>query len=106
MSSNAVFVRDMGELPISIATSLSLQALYNNHPDRKPEKQLPVLKADVLYINVRTLLRNIMTSTANEKIVEVKARDYLIALKDELTDIGNYLSNQENPIKVYFYLPT
>lgn len=104
--SNAVFVRDMGDIPISIGTSLSLQALYNNHPDRKPEKQLPVLKADVLYINVRTLLRNIMSCTASEKVINIKARDYLTALKDELTDIASYLSSQENSIKVYFYLPS
>ena len=106
MASNAVFLRDMGEIPISIGTSLSLQALYNNHPDLKPERTLPVLKADVLYINVRTLFRNIMSSTESEKQVTVKARDYLTALKDELTDIANYLNNQENPIKVFFYLPT
>lgn len=106
MSSNAVFIREMGELPISIGTSLSLQALYNNHPDRKPEKHLPVLKADVLYINVRTLFRNIMSATDNSKATDVKSKDYLIALKDELKDIGDYLKNQENSIKVYFYLPT
>lgn len=106
MASNVVFVRDFGDLPISIGTSLSLQALYNNHPDRKPEKTLPVLKADVLYINVRTLLRNIMNATESDKVVQVLPKDYLQVLKEELTDIGNYLNNHDNPIKVYFYLPT
>lgn len=106
MSSNAVFVREMGELPISIGTSFSLQALYNKHPDKKPEKTLPVLMADVLYINVRTLLRNMMSSVESSKVVNVRSSDYLIALKDELTDIGDYLSKQESPIKVFFYLPT
>lgn len=106
MSSQDVYVRAMGDAPISIGTCFSLQALYNAHPDREKEKKLPVLRADALYINVRTLLRNIMNATETDKIIHVKPADYHTALKDEIREIGVYLNSQANPIKVYFYLPT
>lgn len=104
--SSAVFMREMGELPISIGTSFSLQGLYNTHPDKKPEKTLPASKGDVLYINVRTLLRNIFNATESDKVTNVKVRDYVTAIKDEIKDINSFMENQEHKLKLYFYLPT
>lgn len=104
--SSAAFVRDMGELPISIGTSFSIQGLYNTHPDRKPEKILPASKGDVLYINVRTMLRNIFNATESDKVTQVKAKDYVVCIKDEIQDINSFMENQEHKLKLYFYLPT
>ena len=104
--SSAVFVREMGELPISIGTSFSLQGLYNTHPDKKPEKVLPASKGDVLYINVRTLLRNIFNATESDKVTHVKAKDYVTVIKDEIKDINSFMENQEYKLQLYFYLPT
>lgn len=104
--SSAVFMREMGELPISIGTSFSLQGLYNTHPDKKPEKTLPASKGDALYINVRTMLRNIFNATDSDKVVHIKARDYVSVLKDEIKDINSFMENQEHKLKLYFYLPT
>lgn len=103
--SSAVFVREMGELPISIGTSFSIQGLYNSHPDRKPEKILPASKGDVLYINVRTMLRNIFNATDSDKVVHVKAKDYVTCIKDEIQDINSFMENQEHKLQLYFYLP-
>lgn len=103
--SSAVFVREMGELPISIGTSFSIQGLYNTHPDRKPEKILPASKGDVLYINVRTMLRNIFNATDSDKVVHVKAKDYVTCIKDEIQDINSFMENQEHKLQLYFYLP-
>lgn len=104
--SSAAFVRDMGELPISIGTSFSIQGLYNTHPDRKPEKILPASKGNVLYINVRTMLRNIFNATESDKVTQVKAKDYVVCVKDEIQDINSFMENQEHKLKLYFYLPT
>lgn len=104
--SSAVFVREMGELPISIGTSFSIQGLYNTHPDRKPEKILPASKGDVLYINVRTMLRNIFNATDSDKVTNVKAKDYVTCIKDEIQDINSFMENQEHKLQLYFYLPT
>lgn len=104
--STAVFVREMGELPISIGTSFSIQGLYNTHPDRKPEKTLPATKGEVLYINVRTLLRNIFNATDSDKVTTTKAKDYVSVIKDEIQDINSFMENQEHKLSLYFYLPT
>lgn len=103
---SAVAVRDMGTIPLSIGTSLSFQGLYNTHPDLKPSKVLPATMAETLYINVRTLLRNIFSATESDKVTRVKVRDYVQALKDEITDINYFIQAQEYKLKLFFYLPT
>lgn len=104
---SAVNVRDMGDIPVSIGTSFAIQSLFNKHPDKKPEKYLPAARADGLYINVRTLLRNMFNATESTRMLDVKPDDYLKALKLELQDIKDYISNQQDSkLKVYYYLPT
>ncbi len=103
---SAVFTREMGELSISIGTSFSIQGLYGTHPDIKPEKVLPATKAEVLYINVRTMLRNIFNATDSDKVVNIRAQDYVTVLKDEIKDISSFINNQEVKLKLFFYLPT
>ena len=104
--SSPVVMREMGELPVSIGTSFSLLGLYNTHPDKKAESVLPASKGEVLYINLRTMLRNIFNATESDKVIHVKAKDYVTALKDEIKDISSFMENQEHPLKLFFYLPT
>lgn len=104
--SSPVAMREMGELPVSIGTSFSLQGLYNTFPDRTPEKVLPASKGEVLYINLRTMLRNIFNATASDKVIHVKPKDYVVALKDEIKDINSFIEHQEHKLKLFFYLPT
>ncbi len=104
---SAVNVREMGDIPVSIGTSFAIQSLFNKHPDKKPERYLPAARADSIYINVRTLLRNMFSATETSKIMSTKSKDYLKALKSELTDIKSYIDGQEeSKLKVYYYLPT
>ena len=97
--SSPVVMREMGELPVSIGTSFSLQGLYNTHPDKKPENVLPASKGEVSYINLRTMLRNIFNATETDKVIHVKAKDYVTALKDEIKDISSFMENQEQTHK-------
>jgi hypothetical protein len=104
---SAVNVREMGDISVSIGTSFAIQSLFNKHPDKKPEKYLPAARVDGIYINVRTLLRNMFNATETSRILTTKPKDYLTALKSELTDIKAYIDSQEgSKLKVYFYLPT
>ena len=107
MASNAVFVREMGDIAISIGTSFALQGLFNEHPDKKASKTLPAMLGDSLYINVRTLFRNMINAMDNDKIFNVDVGSYVKALKSELTEIKNYLDDKEEKhLNVYYYLPT
>ena len=53
--------RTIGQFPLSIATSLAMEAAFGIYPDR-PETKEPILKYDTLWVNVRTIFRNIMPS--------------------------------------------
>ena len=107
MGSNAVFLREMGDIAISIGTSFALQGLYNQHPDKKVVNTIPALQGDTLYINVRTLLRNMLNAMDSDKIFNVSVEDYVKAIKSELTEIKTFLDSQEEAkLTVFFYLPT
>lgn len=54
----AVDSREKGQVPISIGTSLALEAAMGIYPDR-PESPPPFSRAKQLWINLRTLVRNL-----------------------------------------------
>lgn len=99
--------REMGSIPISIATSLALDGLYNRHPDIKPVKPMPAMLAKVFYINARTLFRNIHGAVGdNEKALSVSAKAYAEALLKELDEINSHLRQEVVPLEVILYLPS
>lgn len=99
--------REMGSIPISIATSLALDGLYNRHPDLKPASKLPALKANVIYINARTLFRNISGAVGdNDKAMSVSAKDYAETLLKEVDEIRSHLRQEVHPLEVVLYLPS
>lgn len=99
--------REMGIVPISIATSLALAGLYNRHPDLKPAKKLPALSANMIYINARTLFRNIYGAIGDtDKANAVSAKEYGGVMLQEMQEIDNFLAHETHPLKAVFYLPT
>lgn len=97
----------MGNIPISIATALALDGLYNRHPELKPARKLPALMANIIYINARTLFRNIMGAIGdNDKAMSVSAKDYAVTLLKEMDEIRSHLSQEEHPLEVVYYFPT
>lgn len=99
--------REMGSIPISIATSLALDGLYNRHPELKPSGKLPAEKANVIYINARTMVRNIQGAVGdNDKAMSVSAKDYAEALLKEIDEIRSHLRQEIHPLDVVLYLPS
>lgn len=99
--------REMGSIPISIATSLAIDGLYNRHPELKKSSKLPALKAKVIYINARTLFRNIVGAIGDrEKSFQVSPRDYGEELLREFDEIKSCLAQEEHPLEAVLYLPT
>lgn len=54
----AIDNREKGQVPISIGTSLALEAGAGSYPDR-PEHPAPFTRVKQLWINLRTLVRNL-----------------------------------------------
>lgn len=104
---NTLADRELGNLPISIATALAVEGLYNRHPDLKPMPKLPASKAKIIYINARTLLRNIHGAIGDVvKASNVNAKDYAKTLLEEVDELKAALSQEQHPLELVLYLPS
>lgn len=61
----AVDNREKGQVPVSIGTSLALEAGSGTYPDR-PESPPPFTRAKQLWVNLRTLVRNLYACLPTE----------------------------------------
>lgn len=104
---NTLADRELGNLPISIATALAIDGLYNRHPDLKPMPKLPASKAKVIYLNARTIFRNIHGAIGdNDKAQAVNAKDYARTLLEEVDELKAALAQEQHPLEVVLYLPS
>lgn len=96
--------RERGELTLSIATDFALQSAFGIHPEIKVSSA-PILKFDELWINLRTLFRNLMGSmdSAGKKGVLPPTIASAIALEMEMITslVRDHTSNR---VKVIYYL--
>lgn len=98
--------RTMGHFPLSIATSLALEGLYNIHPTKQKERVIPANKGKQIWFNIRTLFRNIYGSLVSEEANESKAREYVETIIYEIEMIEDILNDQAPSLKAFFYLPS
>lgn len=105
--SNSLNERELGNLPISIATSMAIDGLYNRHADLKPLPKLPALKANIIYINGRTLFRNVHGAIGDkDKANRVSPKAYAETILKEVDELKSALKQEEHPLDVVLYLPT
>lgn len=104
---NTLAERELGNIPVSIATALAIDGLYNRHPDLKPLPKLPASKAKIIYLNARTLFRNIHGAIGDsDKAMAVNAKDYAASLLQEVDELKSALAQEEHPLEVVLYLPS
>ena len=104
---NTLAERELGNIPVSIATALAIDGLYNRHPDLKPMPKLPASKAKIIYLNARTLFRNIHGAIGDsDKAMAVNAKDYAASLLQEVDELKSALAQEEHPLEVVLYLPS
>ena len=95
--------REQGAYPISIATSLALEGGFGNHPDT-PTGVNEFAKAKGIFINLRTLIRNILGSVDSEtKYAATGEMVYntLIAELEVIRGILNPLYTDEDAVRFY-----
>lgn len=99
----AVNAREKGQFPISIGTSLALEGASGIYPDR-PENPAPFdTPPEQLWINIRTLFRNLHGSLKAEDRAEVLPTALHLALVEELTIIEAVVSKQTQGRTVVVY---
>lgn len=90
--------------PISIATALALETIAGLNPDRPITGKLPILEPELIYINIRTLIRNIIGSLETEIKHQIKADHVIIGLLDEMNAIEHIVAKYSNGTnKLGFY---
>lgn len=91
---NEVFTlesREKGQLPISIASSLAIESalgiMESEDPAYKKPVTPPILEYDTLWVNLRTLFRNLHGSLARAEADKIHIDNYINALHVECLTI-------------------
>jgi hypothetical protein len=103
MSEDVLLNREMGQVQLSIATSLALEGAFGIYPERE-ESPAPILKYTRLWINVSTMFRNLFTSLTSDEQARVTAREIAPLLASEMSILeGEVINVTGRKLKVTFY---
>lgn len=96
--------RTTGQFPISVATSLAIEAALGMYPDR-PVDPPPILDYEELWINLRTLFRNIYGAFDKGVPETVSVEAYAEALDSEMEQIYEIITGRTNGLtRVIYYV--
>lgn len=99
--------REVGKLLLSIGTSLAFEGIMGIHDVAIVQKPAPLYRADELWINIRTLLRNIYGAISKDTRKTLQYADYQETLFDEMRQIVDLAHRETNgKIWIKFYYPT
>ena len=96
--------RERGKIPLSIGTSLAFESLLNIHDDLK-HKVEPYRNVEVIWINVKTLFRNLWGAIPRLRHDLVSDMQLAEALMFEIEMIKDVCRNECNGVEVVFYTP-
>lgn len=95
--------RAMGQFPISIATSLAIESAVGILPEA-PTDSPEILRRDLLMINIRTLIRNLMGSVDKEAKPLLEEYTMAEAVSNEMRVIEEAISeHSDGRCEVKFY---
>lgn len=99
--------REVGKLSLSIGTSLAIEGMMGIHDTLVLQKPYPLYTADHIWINVRTLIRNIYGSMNKELKFNSQYVDYQETLFAEMHQIVDLINRETNGHAwVNFYYPS
>lgn len=84
--------REKGQFPVSIATSLALESLFNIHPDTK-HKEIPIERMNTLWINIRTLWRNLYGSMERSNADMLSIQDLSYGVLEDYYGLVDVIRN-------------
>lgn len=95
--------RAVGQFPLSVATSLALEAACGIHEDY-PVNRAPILDYPSLWVNARTLFRNFMGSLDRNSAVSIMPGDIAETVMEEMAQIASIIAEySEHRSTVQFY---
>lgn len=99
----AIDNREKGQVPISIGTSLALEAGFGIYPDRH-ESPPPFTRVKQVWINLRTLVRNLIACLPTNLKETLLPDDVWRFVHEEMTIIKTSLAKQAPGVKLVFYV--
>lgn len=100
--SDVLATRQTGKLPLSIGTSLAIESFIGIH-DELSHPTTPIYDYDSIWINLRTLCRNIIGAAGSENLDRITDMEMSEVLLEEMASIAETLRNYK-PIEVVFYV--
>lgn len=91
----AISSREVGQIPVSIGSSLALEGAFGILEDNHNNNPM-INHVDVLYVNLRTLIRNMIGAIDSERLNDVFPEDLAYALINEMTIIEQSVSRVSN----------
>ncbi len=95
--------------PLSIGTSLAFESMFTGYqqpydPERKIPELIDYKKYDILYINIKTLIRNIIGSLTNDEQKSLSVNSLYYTLLNELDTITSVIKDKtQNMLRLMFY---
>jgi len=100
----AISARAIGQYQLSIATSLAIESLMGIHPEIKVSKP-PINEFKELWVNVKTLFRNLMGSMHKDSAAQADRAELVEALWYECETIRAIIKEgTTRPTNVVFYV--
>lgn len=104
MTDSGIDARAVGAYPLSIATSLAIESACGEHPEI-PVSRAPILDYPELWVNVRTLFRNLMGALDKNTAAAVQAPALATTLAEEMEQITSIIrEHSHDRTKVVFYI--
>ncbi len=101
----AVDGREKGAVPISIGTSLAIEAAEGVYPDRPVVTPAPITTTQLLMVNVRTLIRNAHGAVDKDYKDRVNGEHLAPVILEEMLILNTVIPEVSNgKCKVLFYL--
>lgn len=102
---NTADQRTLGYFQLSVATSLAIESAVGIHPDLPKPAIMPVRQYKELWINLRTLFRNIHGAMSKDVATAISSLDVAQIMLEEMRIIPDMLHHYAGqPVKVVYYV--
>lgn len=102
---NTADQRTLGFFQLSVATSLAIESAVGIHPDLPPPRSMPIRQFKELWVNLRTLFRNIHGAMSKDIAAQMHPVDFAQIMLEEMRIIPDMLQHYAgNPVKVVYYV--
>jgi hypothetical protein len=105
MNIGPVAARVVGQFPLSIATSLALEGAVGIHPDHPEQNKDLLVTYQTMWVNLKTLFRNLYQAIDREAILGVRPDELLDGFVQEVNQFESVIATlTSGKMKVVWYV--